>query len=195
MARLTSGHMKAVATPGHRAVIQLLYAKAWGEAAARAPGCDPAEWTLMDNALVALIKAVPVDAGPEAWAAAAAVMAAAGRLTASLKLWDQELVGLAARKQAIDNIVESGKKHIQLSVQLVGAENETSRANTRIRSLKERVETFQEAAEAKLDHLISGLFSRLLLHLQQDSGQADCLLHLLLDLLHLLINYFEILPL
>ena len=95
MVRLTSGHMRAAATPGHKAVIQLLYAKAWGEAAARAPECDPAVWTLMDNALVVLIRVVPVDAGPEAWAAVAAVMAAAGRLTASLQLNDRALVGLA----------------------------------------------------------------------------------------------------
>ena len=88
--------MRAAATPGHKAVIKLLYAKAWGEAAARAPGCDPAVWTLMDNALVVLIRVVPVDAGPEAWAAVAAVMAAAGRLTASLQLNDRALVGLAA---------------------------------------------------------------------------------------------------
>jgi len=86
------------ATPAHKALILAIYDGAWGRAAQLAPGSDPSRWTLMDNALVALIKRVPVDAGPDAWAAVAAVLAAAGgRLTASLQLWDRGLVGAGAQ--------------------------------------------------------------------------------------------------
>lgn len=90
--------MEDIASPGHKALILAIHAREWGEVPALAPGSGPDAWTLMDNALVALVKGLPVDAGPEAWAAAAAVMAAADGLTASLMLTDRALVGLAGSR-------------------------------------------------------------------------------------------------